>query len=72
MYAIRAIYRNGSIELLDTPPSKRDSRVLVIFPDRDDSESLGDELRFVGTSEMNEILKSEPAWKPDEFIERRE
>lgn len=72
MYAIKAVFRNGTIELLDAPPSQRDTRVLVIFPETDEKELFKGVPHFLGTKEMDRILQNEPDWKPIGFIEREE
>ncbi len=74
MYAIKAIYKNGKIELLEKPPLTKNTKVLVIFPENEQNNKgiLEEKLLFTGTKEMDTILKNEPEWKPAKFINRPE
>lgn len=43
MQAIKGIYRNGRIELLETPKEIEEARVIVTFLEADNEESAQDE-----------------------------
>ena len=74
MYAIKGFYKNGKIELLEKPPLRRNTRVLVIFPEteQNNKDILDEKLFFTGSKDMDTILKNEPDWKPSKFLNRSE